>query len=159
MNSKISGKIVFKDQLRYFVFDKKKGFLIYVISAMILASMFFFLEILPLFYSILYIFILPVAALLFMFSLALILMKKTHENSDQQIHERVVLVNEQGIEYGASGNQILFHWSDIQKSVFLEKLIILHISANQALIIPTRFFSSVEEEEKWITFIKKHLSI
>lgn len=158
MNTEISGEILYEDQLKYFVYARKKGFLVLVIASFALSFAVYFLEMLSFFHSVLYIFLMPVTMLLLIYLLAIILMKKNYKNTDRKMHERVVRVNDNGIEYGAKENQIFFQWNNFQKIVFLKELIILYISANQVIIIPHHFFTSPQEKTKWATFIQKHLS-
>lgn len=99
----------------------------------------------------------PFIVVIGLFIVILIDERRNYISLAERFHERKVEVSEEDILYGYPENQVSVRWSEFKKGVFLKRLIILYTQNNQQLLIPEHFFSSVEEKNEWIGFIKSHL--
>lgn len=156
MNSEVGGRITYTDYFLLTIYSER-----YLFVIEILASIFLIYLILPaemtIFVNVLLYLLAAIIMTLILSIIFYIRVKSEYTNVDKNYHEKIVKINEQGIEYGTKENHIFFRWKDIRRGVFLKKNIFLYISTKQALIIPKHFFSSVKEENEWVNSLKYYL--
>lgn len=157
MNIEITGGLTVKD---YFLFWFHQARYLLLIELFLIVYFIFLViseDVSQTVRILLYVFT-PIAGGLFLSGISFLKIKKEYTIAEKKSHEKIVKINEKGIEYGTRQSQIFYRWEDIRRGFFLKKEILLYISRKQALIIPRRFFNSIEEEEKWIDVLKHYLS-
>lgn len=156
MNTKVSGKIKFKEYLQIAIYDNKKAS-VKIIITLIIAIYIIIPQNTPPVGVLLYYTLGPIWGMILHFLFVFIRNLRSYNSLSERFHEKIVQLNNEGIQYGNKGNQIFYQWSDIKKSVFLRKIIFLYTNNNRVIVIPKHFFSSLEEEKEWTDFIKSHL--
>ena len=158
MNSKVSGKIKFKDYLLLELYHQRKGFLTMIFIAIIIVYVSVPKNTLTIESFIMYYIYVATLGTFLVFLITFIRVRRNYKSLNKRFHEKIVQIDHAGILYGSRGTQKMYRWSDIKKTVFFKKNMFLYISEGQAMIIPNYFFSSSTEEKEWIAFIKQHVS-
>lgn len=99
-----------------------------------------------------------IGALLFTLLTMMVARKNFTSESMLKLEQRFT-VNMIGINLQTDKSNATFEWNDILSANEIEKLFILYVAKNKAILIPKRYFSSEEEIESFRLTIKSRVNV
>ena len=157
VNFSVEGELLFRDYLKAALLLGKKLILFQVVAGMTAVLLFMFPSNLSESTKWISFVLYPTIGGLLVFLLIFFREKRAYSAVDKRFHKKTIEIEEKGISYRSESSSAHFIWKDVKKAVFRKEFVLLSVGANQALLIPRRFFQSHEKEEMCIAFIKNHI--
>lgn len=154
----LKGTLQFNDYRTYYMTYSRKRIIAATIASMVLAIVFYsYKNIFSFFGTVIYALFLGVVTGVLVFIIDYYKSKRTFKSETLIQMEQEITVNQQGIQLKTERSDSLFLWSDIVKAIQYKGLFLFYVSNVRAVVIPARFFQSIDSLQDFKFLVNKYL--